>query len=427
MSERALRSFFVIVAGAMLLSLIAALAWRPEPKRPDDPAALAAWIEAHPADAPAAIALTEGALDASVVTRFDLWRAAHQQAEALDPRRPEGRVAFVRGAFFHWYELDDRDKRAVLTEATPLLRDPQTFRSMAPPLWRLTRDFAFLRRAAGNNGSSLTILRDIAATNGLFAEYRALRADVTRARLSDFEIRNRESDPIDYIPHDCTTDDQALIEAILADLHDHPIDKSPSNPQAVERLIDYAIRHHVGPLDGLDFLARDSASISAPIRARLSIALGDMKHATLIETAGTDTSAPWGDYYIERAAYEHEHGDPSLVASYLSRAAASRKERLQWSGRCVEDICTSAHKLLAIDQPNVYTISLARVSSDEVPPYVELYVDDARFSEAAITGEQTFTTPLLTPGEHRIDVRIANPFTRNLSQRRLRIVRESPL
>jgi len=427
MSERFGRIGFLLLAGAMLLALVWALSWRPHSKRVGDAKALAAWIETHPADGDAANDLTEAALDSDIAKRVELWRAAHEHAKSLDPRRSIARIAFVRSAFFHWSELAESDRQMVLSEVAPLLHDPPTFRSLAPAIWRLTHNFAFLRGAAGKDYSSIAMLRDIAATNGRFDDYKALRDDATRARLAAFASRNRESDPIDFV-RDCTTEDQPLIEAILTDLHDHPIDKRPATPQSAERLIDYAIRHGVGPLDGLEFLGRDSGGIATPLRARLAIALGDVKRANLIETgAGIDNSPIWADYYAERAAYERAHGEATLAASYSQRAAVSRKPLTDWSGNCGADICTSAHKRITIEQPHAYAITLARVAGDEVDPYAEVYVDDARFGEGAIASEQTFTTPPLLPGDHRIDVRLVNPFTRNLAQRRAKVLRESIL
>lgn len=418
--------FFLLLAAAMLLSLSAALNWRPEPHAPDDAKALAAWLASHPADGAAATALTENALDADSAQRFQLWRVAHRHAQSLDPLRPDARIALLRSAFFHWGELDERDRKMVLAEAEPLLRNAQTFGSMAPPLWRLTHDFAFLRRGAGNTYPSLIVLRDIAATNGLFDEYRKLRDEVNRARVIAFKARKSETDPTDDLPRAWTTDDQPFVDAFLADVHENPIDKRPSNPLGTEALIDYAVRHGVGPLDGLEFVARDSGSVSAPARARLAIALGDAKRADLVETgAGADAAPIWTDYYRERAAYERAHGDAAGAASYLAREAATRKSPADWIGRCGEEICTSARRTITIHEPRAYSITLARVASDEVAPYVELYADDARFGEGPIATEETFETPVLNAGEHRIDVRVVNPFTRNLAQRRVKVLRES--
>ena len=424
MSERVLRAFFVGLGGTMLLSLAGVVTWRPQPKLPDDAKALAKRLQSDPADFAATNALTEAALDSDVAKREELWRGAFEHAHSLAPARADSRTALVRSGFFHWYELDDPDKNMVLQEAEPLLREPAAFRSMAPAIWRLTHDFAFLRRTVGRDYASIAMLRDIAATNGLFADYRELRTQATRARTAQLAS---ESDPTEMIPPECTTDDQPMIEAIVAELHDHPIDKHPSNPGGAERLADYAIRHHVGPLDGLAFLASD-ASISAPTRARVAIALGDVKQADLIETgAGSDASPVWSDYFAERAAFERARGEALMATSYASRAAASSNGLLQWNGRCGDDVCTSAHKQFVLDAPRRYTITLARVASDEVPPYVEVYVDDARIGEAAVAGEETFTTAPLPPGRHRVTVRVINPFTRNLAQRRVRIVRDSPL
>src|SRR5207248_8262317 len=84
----------------------------------------------------------------SLVSRFDLWRVAHDHAKLLAPLRPNPRDAFVRAGLFHWYELDDTARDAVLGEATSMLRDPQSFEHLARPLFQLTHDIEFLRRAA---------------------------------------------------------------------------------------------------------------------------------------------------------------------------------------------------------------------------------------------------------------------------------------
>jgi len=422
--------FFAILAGAMVLSFIAGATWRPESKQPDDAKTLAAWMDSHPSDWNGAAALTEAALDSDLPSRFELWTAAHKHAEMLAPRRENARTSFIRSGFFHWYELDDKQKLAVLNTATPLLRDAQNFRLMAPSIWRLTRDFNFLRRAAGNDYTSSAILRDIASTNGLFAEYRTLRDEALHERTSELIEKMRTDptlDPTSYVPNDCITDDQPLLEAILEYEHDHPIDKHPADSAGAERLIDYAIRHNLQPLDGIAFLAHDAGSVAPPFRARLAVALGDIKLANIIETStGADQTQPWADYYAERATYEMAHGDRDLTMAYIHRANASRSERLNWMGRCGEDICTSARKEIVFDQPRTsYSIALASATTEDVAPYVEIYVDEARIAEGVLATEQTFTTEPLTAGVHRIVVRVMNPFTRNLGQRKVRIVREA--
>jgi hypothetical protein len=414
----------------MLLSFLAGATWRPEPKRPDDARRLATWLDSHPADWTGAASLTEAAMDSNLPSRFELWRAAHEDAELLAPRRDTARTSFIRSGFFHWYELDDRQKKAVLDDAMPLLRDPQNFRVMAPAIWRLTRDFSFLRRASGNNYVSAAILRDIAATNGLFAEYRTLRDESMRQRESELIAKmhdNETLDPTEYVPSDCTTDDQPLLQAVLDYEHDHPIDKHPDDSAGAEHLIDYAIRHNLQPLDGIEFLSRDTSSVEPPFRARLAIAAGDVKRANLVEIgAGADDTPQWSDYYAERATYEQAHGDHDLALAYAHRASVARKQRLDWNGRCGETICTSARREIVLDQPRMtYSITLASASADDVPPYVEIYVDEARVGEGPLAAEQTFTPPPLAAGEHRIVVRVMNPFTRNLGQRKARIVRET--
>jgi len=431
-TDRALRMFFAILAGAMVLSLIAGATWRPEPKRPDDAKQLAEWIDDHPSDWNGAAELTEAALDSELPKRFELWTAAHKHATFLAPLRANTHSAFIRSGFFHWYELDDQQKLTVLSEAMPLLRDPQSFRGLAPAIWRLTHNFTFLRRAAGNDYTSTATLRDIAVTNGLFADYRTLRDETLRERTTELIAKMRDDptfDPTTYVPRDCITDDQPLLQAMLDFEHDHPIDKHPADSDGAERLIDYAIRHELQPLDGITFFAHDATAVTPPYRARLSVAIGDIKRADLIETgAGLDEGQQWADYYSERAAYEQAHGDRDAAIAYQHRANVSRKERLNWMGRCGDDVCTSARKEFVLDQPRAsYAITLASASSDEVPPYVEIYIDEARVGEGPVVAEQTFTAPGLGAGMHRVVLRVVNPFTRNLGQRKVRILRETLL
>jgi len=160
---------------------IAYFAVRPSPSRgalPDDPRALAARVAAHPADWLAASALAEKALDMRVRDPRELWRVSGALASSLAPLLPEPRASLARGAFFHWSELTAGDRRWVLDAYAPLLRQVTTFETMELPLFSLTGDLAYLRRV-GPPGLSTTLgLAQIAAINGLFADYRALRAEL---------------------------------------------------------------------------------------------------------------------------------------------------------------------------------------------------------------------------------------------------------
>lgn len=75
-----------------------------------------------------------------------------------------------------------------------------------------------------------------------------------------------------------------------------------------------------------------------------------------------------------------------------------------------------------IDAARGVLVTAAPVLADDVPPYVEVYVDGRRQAEGVLTGEQTFDAPVEAEGTHRIEVRIANPYTRNWTPRRIRIV-----
>ncbi len=263
-----------------ILSALFAVAYavvRPAPSRgalPADVRGLAARVASHPSDWMAASALAEKALDAPVRDRLALWRASSALAISSAPYRPEPRTAFARAAFFHWGELSDADRKAVLGAYAPvLLGDPRTFMTMSQTLYALTDDLGYLRRAQPRRADTARRVAWIAGTYGRFDDYRAIREEIERLY----------------------GESAAQSEAQVA----------------------------------------DSRSIEAV------------------------------------------HG---------------------------------------------LDVTVATVMTDEVPPYVEIYVDGARRAEGAVPGEQTFAVPIGAAGEHRIDVRLANPITRNGTPRRVRVV-----
>ncbi|HEX2122152.1 MAG TPA: hypothetical protein VHL59_10965, partial [Thermoanaerobaculia bacterium] len=164
MTRRARQLLLALMAALFALTLVVLLL-NPriarDPVPPSDPAAMAAWLARHPADWLTASALADAALDSNVPRRLELWRSSHALAQRLAPRLPNARAAFVRAGLFHWYELGETDRKAVLAAAAPLLRDERLFQSLHRPLWELTRDFAFLRRNAPDSVNALVALRDV--------------------------------------------------------------------------------------------------------------------------------------------------------------------------------------------------------------------------------------------------------------------------
>src|SRR2546423_8544894 len=201
------------------------------PPLPDDPTALARHLRAHPADWRAASALTEHALDAPVANRFALWHAAHDLAQLLAPRRDAPRMELVRAAFFHWQELDPVDRRAALDTLGPLLRDSSNFFKMASPVFELTGDLRMLRRFNPGTVETLSYVRNLAAINGRFDDYRELRGEVQRKREADFREKRDRLSPVEIIgalpPPPYSTDDEPLLRAALEELHRRPLTEDP--------------------------------------------------------------------------------------------------------------------------------------------------------------------------------------------------------
>jgi hypothetical protein len=427
MTRRMRRIALSVLAAAMGLFL-AVFALRQDllrdPERPAQPEALAKWLAAHPADWLAATEITDRSLDSSLPRRIELWHASHQLAQRLAPLRPNTAAGFVRAGLFHWYELGPADRQAVLDEAATLMRDPNVFRSMYRPMWELTHDMPYLRRVAPRTLDAVGSLADLALIYGRFDDYRELRASIKRERMQQF-LRARKSAPVGdllmMLPRRIDTGDEPLVHGILEEIDRRPFDLQQMNGR-IEDLAEYAIDHRVQPLSGLGPLVETTGKLPEARRARLALALGDVPAATRIELTGSiPGAAEWIRYHEERAAYEERTGDATAAAIQRKRAILGVKPlppgKREWTGLCsADEVCSSA--FTTQDRPMHVTLSVSQ--SDEVPPYVEVYADDALIAEGEVRDRRTFD---LDGGSspRRIEIRVANPLTRGGIQRRLRL------
>lgn len=455
MTTRTRRVLLSIVAGVSAAMLVA-FAIRPDlardPKPPSAIEGMAAWIAVHPADWHTASALTDAALDSNLPRRFELWRASYALAQNLAPRRQNASAGFVRAGLFHWYELSAGDRKAVLDAAAPLLRDPRVFVSLFQPLWTLTRDLAYLRRNAPQTLNALDALRTLAVVNGQFDDYRQLREAVRRRRFTEF-LAARDTKPpaewIEFLPARLEVADATLVRAMLEELDRRAVDVEALRPRA-DALAEFVIHHDIAPLGGLEPLLVSNI-LGAPTRARLALRMNKPDVASRIELTSGITGAPeWIPYRLERALYDAHHGNLAAAQMHLSEAAVNSPPRLdiiaaaaevaqlagdtkdaarlrqqlaaaprEWRETCSRDeICGAAY---AWQWSNPVRVSLSVSQSDEIPPYVEIYVDDALGAEGEVRDEATFVVDNAGAGLHRVEIRVVNRTTRNGVQRRLRL------
>jgi len=360
-TRRLLLGFTIAIHLLFLLAFVAnrELLLR-DPARPAELDGLARHLADHPADWLAASAITDQSLDSLVPRRLELWRAAYEHGKRLAPNRANADAAFARAGLFHWYELAAKDRADVLAITGPLLRDPRAFRSMHRPLWQLTGDLAYLRKYAPDDPYSLNALLVIAATNGRFNDYRELRTQLARKRLETFHAERgtrTSAELVALLPPYLDRGDDALVRGIIEELSRRPI-------------------------------ATEAHTLS---RRRVQLLLS-FAHRNGIDTSGLD----------------------NLVGADLTTLRADTSSA--WQGLCGgSDVCESATATL--DGPIALTIENAQ--SDEVPPYVEIYVDDVLAHEGAVENARQFT--LNDDARHRVEVRVANPRTRNRYQRRVRL------
>lgn len=414
---------YYAIAGAAIVGAAIFLGTHREPEIvPEDLRPLAAQLAAHPADFMAASRAADLALDSNLPDdrRFAVWRAARNLGDHLAPLRSNPHAAFVRSGLFHWYELSEPDRALVMRDLEPLLRDPDFFHRSYRELFALMGNMTLLRRSNPGTIQSLTELQDLSAANGRFDDYRALRSELQRKRITELE-ENRASltavDLVGAIPPGLDRADEPLVSRVLELLTQRPLDVDPHRPGTIDEVVDYALRRNVGPLTGIDVLVHMPGSSTDAIRARLALATRAPDRASEIEMQYPQTAGPqWRLYHLERAAYERKTGNPELAVVQEARAARLVNAS-PWDGLCGEDLCDVATR--AVDGPQTLALRMQTLQRDEVPPYVEILVDDLRVAEGTVDNERLFELPI-GAGTHRVEVRLINAWTRNRLRRLVR-------
>lgn len=414
----------VAVLSALLLALfVTNLDLAENPKRPPELAPLATWIARHPADWLAASAITDRSLDSALPLerRVALWRSSYAIAHYLAPLRPNPTAGFVRAGLFHWYELGPDDRKTVLASAEPMLRDPAIFASLHRPLWELTRDLKYLRRAAPKTVGALWMLRELAIASGDFAEYRELRTALVDVRMEVFHAKRSTAtigELTEILPQTLSDADVPLVRAILEEIDKRPFDVEHMGTR-MEDIARFAIRHELQPLSALTPFLELQGKLSNPTRARLAVALGNRAAATRMELlTGMTSTAEWIPYHLERAAFEEKHGERALATMYRTRATVADVPRDVWTNLCGRDeLCTSVFR----EHTGPLAITLSVAQSDEIAPYVEIYRDDVLVAEGEVRDQKTFNVTAEAGETYRTEVRLVNRYTRSGTQRRVRL------
>jgi hypothetical protein len=162
----------------------------------------------------------------------------------------------------------------------------------------------------------------------------------------------------------------------------------PARPAVIDGVVDYALRHGLEPLDGLEIVTRKTGAASDATRIRLARKLGLVNLARQIELGANDPRRP------------------QVIDS-------------DWQGLCDTDICYRAWR--SIEAGHAVSLAIEAVETDDVAAYAEIYVDDVLRAEGEVGARRDFIVPVGNPGTHRVEVVLANPRMRNGSARRLHI------
>jgi hypothetical protein len=455
-NRRIALSVILVTMGSLLALVLTQPAVLRDPVVPESIAGKAQWLANHPADVIAASGIADQALDTGLQERRALWISAYEHASRLSPRRKNAAAAFVRAGLIHWTELEAGDRQRVLQVAAPLMNDEKFFHRMLLPIYSLTRDFRYLRRAAPSTLNALHSLQHVALVRGLFPEYRELRAAMRALALKEVRLRSVPgSNPVDllvFVPRNLHHDDIPLVAAVLHELDTRPYPPAQLSGKA-DALVEFALAHQVQPLTAFAPVLELEGSMSDPLRARAALALNRPEVASRVETASPSAgSAQWKTYHLERAKYEARRGDTVAAETQLTRAAlsgvspellearaavaelsgdAALAARLRaqlatldppWSNQCApSEVCDFVETTRYVPEgTSAEVVTLTLSQSDEVAPYAEIYLDGVRVDERAVPDSERFEVRL-PAGLHRLRVELANRFTRNGTQRRLRI------
>lgn len=455
-TRRIALSVILLTMGSLLALVLTQPTMLRDPVVPESIDGKAQWLANHPADVIAASGVADQALDTTLPQRRALWVSAYQHAVRLSPKRKNAAAAFVRAGLIHWTELDPEDQQRVLQVAAPLMNDEKFFHRMLLPIYSLTRDFRYLRRVAPPTLNALHALQQVALVRGLFPDYRELRTAMRAQALKEIRLRSVPgSNPVELlslVPRNLHHDDVPLVAAVLHELDTRPYPPAQLAGKA-DALVEFALAHQVQPLTAFAPVIELEGSMSDPLRARAALALNRPEVASRVETASPSAgSAPWKTYHLERARHEAKRGNTLLAESQLTRAAlagvspelldaraavaeisgdsagaARIRAQLEtldspWSNLCApSEVCDFVETTRYVPQgtaTDVVTLTLSQ--SDEVAPYAEIYLDGVRVAEGPVADSERFEVRI-PAGLHRLRVELVNRFTRNGTQRRLRI------
>ncbi len=446
----------VLFVTALFATLREAPSWSAQAHAQPDQitrASLIRRLEANPADREALLRVLESSLDDDSSRKFELLQKAHRSAERLAPHSPAASESFLRTALFHWSELDQNQRREVKLAAGKLLGLRPYFVDLHMPFWALTKDFAWIREVAPRDLESTRELMQLALQTGRFDDYRSLRIEVHNTLEVTLNALERDRRPsgeivalITKIDREKRNDGQFAL-ACTALMSDPPM-VSPLPPESIEPSIDYLIRNRIQPLDGL--LLLDERSLSLPYRARLSLAAQEIESADRLFSSAAETRSPgWTSFHVERARLALHAKNYPEARAFLARIgidATNRPEVVEVRQRvesaygkrgivaatypdaplprtftryCTDTLCPSEAVWVRGPGPPEPLV-LRSVSSDEIPPYVEVLINDVRVKEGPVRAAVQIVIPASTE-LRRIAVRLMNPITRNGFSRSLRI------
>lgn len=460
------RKWIVLLGGLLLVSILAVI---PRTSRSSsgqidasDQTSLRVAIENAPSDREVLSQIAEQAFETDA-GQEPRWRLAALTLRKVAPGWLPGKVRVLRSGLFHWPELSAEGRTILREEAEVLLRQPEYFRELSTPLYRLTGDMKFILLNSPLDAAEYNRLVKLSLSGGKFDDYRMLRQGAPfhfEKILEQLERLESGGDEIvrNLLAMPLSDEMVPVARSYLNVLKARSPSGGRLDSEALGRFVEWAKREQVGPLAPLYVAASQDPEMPPAILARVALAAGQQRDARLIYArAGATRSADWYQFQLDLAESSLREADLSSARAALAVLSYSELETLRalsirervatraaenalatglandrltrfgphtasnrWAGLCERQLICNRSTALELSTSDPVAVSVTLVPEIRSGPaaWVELRDNDEVIAESRLGGE-TSLVATVPAGNHNLVIEVMNPMTGTGERRRI--------